>query len=187
MINFAVFQHKDISIRLPVAADLDTIQRLRNDATTWIHLGDPRPVGPADQKAWFDSIGWKSGKMYFVAFDSARSFIGLLRFDELDMQNRSLRIGLDVLPELRGKGFGGKIYEAIKFYAFNHLNIHRLWLEVLETNTYAMHLYEKWGFTEEGRFREAIFRDGKWVDYVIMSILEREYRGTPGHGPGPQL
>lgn len=174
-----IFEFEGLSFRLPDEGDLETAQRLRNDDSTWIHLSDPKPVGPADQKAWLQSIGWKNGRMYFVAYDEQNPFIGLVRLDELDQQNRSLRVGLDVLPELRGKGYGGRIYTALKSYAFNHLNIHRLWLAVLATNEYAMHLYEKWGFQIEGRYRGAIFRHGTFQDYILMSILEGEYRSGP--------
>ena len=172
-----VFSFKGLSFRLPTAADLDTIADLRNDETTWIHLSDPKPVGPADQRAWLDSVGWKSGKMYLVACDDENPFIGLARLDELDQQNRSLRVGLDVAVKLRGRGYGGRVYEALKTYAFDHLNMHRLWLCVLDTNDRAKRLYDRQGFKVEGRYREAIFRYGTCVDYVIMSILEHEYRG----------
>jgi len=40
----------------------------------------------------------------------------------------------------------------------------------------AKRLYEKVGFKEEGIMREAIFRNGVYHDYVVMSILEDEYR-----------
>jgi RimJ/RimL family protein N-acetyltransferase len=177
-----IFSHKGLAFRLPDERDLETIQRLRNDESTWIHLSDPKPVGPADQKAWLQAIGWKNGRMYFVVFDDQNPFIGLIRLDELDQQNRSLRIGLDVLPELRGKGYGGRTYEALKAYAFDHLNIHRLWLAVLDTNDRAKRLYEKSGFIVEGRYREAIWRHGKFQDYILMSILEGEYRSGPAAG-----
>jgi len=177
-----VFSHKGLHFRLPVKDDLEIVQNLRNDESTWVHLSDPRPVGPADQKAWFESIGWKGGKMYFVVYDDANPFVGLVRLDELDQQNRSLRVGLDVLPELRRRGYGTRIYEAMKAYAFDHLNIHRLWLCVLETNKNAIDLYKKVGFKLEGRYREAIFRYGHYVDYVLMSCLENEHRREDASG-----
>ncbi len=32
------------------------------------------------------------------------------------------------------------------------------------------------GFVDEGRAREAIWRDGKWWDEIHMSVLEPEWR-----------
>lgn len=168
-----LFNHNGVWFRYPTKDDLESIRELRNDSTTWIHLTDPRPLGPADQRAWYDSLGSRTGKYYFVAFTEAHNFVGLVRMDEHDTLNRSIRVGADVAVSLRGKGFGKKIYDAIKAYCFNELGVHRIWLLVLETNTIAKGLYKKAGFKEEGSYREAIFRNGRWVDYDIMSILEK--------------
>jgi len=170
------FNHDGLHFRVPDPGDIKALQDLRNDESTWIHLKDPKPIGPADQKAWFDSIGWKNGRMYLAVYDAKNPFVGLVYMDELDLQNRSMRIGANVVPELRNQGYGKKIYAALKIYAFEQLNLHRLWLCVLETNTFAIQVYEKCGFKVEGRYREAIYRNGKYVDYILMSCLEHEYR-----------
>jgi RimJ/RimL family protein N-acetyltransferase len=172
----AYFEHQGLKLRPVEERDLEAIRRLRNDGSTWIHLTDPRPLMPADQKGWLESLNLQSGRFYFVVSDAKYPFIGLIRMDQYDPQNRSLRVGADVLPELRGIGYGRWIYDAILMYGFGSINLHRIWLAVLESNAHAIRLYEKKGFTHEGRLREAVFRDGRYVDYLLMSILEQDYR-----------
>jgi RimJ/RimL family protein N-acetyltransferase len=58
--------------------------------------------------------------------------------------------------------------------------MNRLWLLVLENNKVALSLYRKAGFVEEGRQRKAIFRDGRYLDYLMMSILRSEYEKVTG-------
>lgn len=174
--NGASFAEGGLSLRAVEKRDLDPILRLRNDQDTWIYLTDPRIFSAADQDGWFSKIGVSSGKWYLTAFDDGHPFVGLVRLDEHDPINRSIRIGADVVPELRGKGFGKRIYAAIRKYCFDHLNVHRLWLCVLETNARAIGLYTTQGFREEGRLREAIWRGGRYVDYIVMSLLDREAR-----------
>lgn len=164
-----------IRLRPVEERDLEAIRLLRNDETTWVHLTDPLSLTAADQKSWFEGLSRKSGRFYFVAHSTNVPFIGLVRMDEHDTQNRSIRVGADVVPELRGKGYGRDIYLTIKKYAFDILNIHRLWLAVLESNAHAIRLYEKQGFVLEGRYRQAVWRDGLYVDYLLMSLLEDEY------------
>jgi len=168
-----IFSRNGLKLRSVELSDLDQIRDLRNDASTWMQLTDPTPVTPASQRAWFEGIS--PAKMYFVAYSDENPFIGIVRMDERDEVNRSVRIGADVVPELRGKGHGGRIYDAVLAYCFFHLNCHRVWLAVLETNFVAVNLYKKKGFKLEGRYREAVFRGGKYLDYLIMSILEGEY------------
>lgn len=172
----ATFTHNGISFKVVEESDLMEIAALRNDYTTWAFLTDPRPVYPAAQKEWLAGLSTEKGKMYFVAFDRVNPFIGLIRMDHYDQMNSSIRIGADVAVKLRGRGYGRKIYEALKKYCFHYLNVHRIWLLALETNKRALKLYRKQGFKVEGKQRGAIFRDGKYVDYIMMSMLEGDYR-----------
>jgi diamine N-acetyltransferase len=171
-----MFQHGGITLRVVEEADLESIRALRNDPSTWVHLTDPHLITSEGQRRWFAGLAARDDRMYFVVSDAKHAFIGIVRMDEYHRLHRSIRVGADVLPALRGQGYGKKIYAAIKKYCFDVLNLHRVWLAVLDTNERALRLYLSQGFQIEGRYRQAIFRDGKYVDYVLMSILEEEYR-----------
>jgi RimJ/RimL family protein N-acetyltransferase len=171
-----LFTHEGISLRPVEEADLDWIRQLRNDESTWPSLGDPRPLKRGRQEAWLAGVDASASQHYFVALDDRGTRLGLIRMDEQDLVNRSVRIGLDVVPELRGKGWGFRIYGALLAYVFDYLGVHRVWLLVLATNKPALGLYKKLGFRLEGRQRQAVWRAGAWVDYLSMSILESDYR-----------
>lgn len=68
----------------------------------------------------------------------------------------------------------GKICQAVKRYCFGRLGAHRIWTAVPETNRLALKLFKKQGFKVDGKCREAFFRDGKYIDQVMMSILGDE-------------
>jgi RimJ/RimL family protein N-acetyltransferase len=61
-------------------------------------------------------------------------------------------------------------------YAFNQLNLHRVWLRVIEDNERAIHIYEKIGFQHTGRLRQCVFKQGYYQDLLLMDILRDEYR-----------
>jgi UDP-4-amino-4,6-dideoxy-N-acetyl-beta-L-altrosamine N-acetyltransferase len=171
-----VFGLNGIFLRVIEEKDIDPIRQLRNDPSTWMHLTDITLLSAKTQQRWYDSLSSRNDRKYFVLGDEEHEFLGIIRLDEIDQTNRSIRVGCDIVPAFRGQGFGTKAFQLIKKYCFDYLNMHRLWLAVLETNHVAIRLYEKHGFRVEGRYREAIFRDGKYLDYIIMSLLEREYR-----------
>jgi diamine N-acetyltransferase len=77
-----------------------------------------------------------------------------------------------------GQGVGRAALRLIKRIAFEELDAHRLWLDVVPSNAGAMRLYESEGFVTEGVMREAGRRAGGFVSLVLMSILEQEYRGS---------
>ena len=53
----------------------------------------------------------------------------------------------------------------------NGAGLNRLSLTVSDINSYAVKAYLSAGFVEEGRMRQACFRDGKYHDKIIMSII----------------
>lgn len=74
-----------------------------------------------------------------------------------------------------GRGVGRQILSEVLRLVFEEFKAHRLFLDVFEDNARALHLYRSLGFVEEGVMREATERDGKWMNLVLMSLLNREY------------
>jgi RimJ/RimL family protein N-acetyltransferase len=62
-------------------------------------------------------------------------------------------------------------------FGFRDLNLHRISLQVFATNKRAITTYERAGFRHEGTMRQAAFIDGRFVDVVVMGILEGESAG----------
>jgi RimJ/RimL family protein N-acetyltransferase len=56
------------------------------------------------------------------------------------------------------------------------LNLNRACLRVYAENLRAKRAYEKAGFVEEGRLREAVYKHGKYDDVIMMSILHSEWK-----------
>lgn len=179
-----MFWHKDIGFRPIEKRDLEDMRRLRNEPSTWLYLTDVTQITPDMQKRWFEGISKSKDKAYFTIFKEVTNhpvsyegdFLGIIRMDQMDQINRSIRIGCDIVPEERGKGYGTRAFEAILKFCFDHMGMHRLWLITMENNSVAIKLYRNSGLKEEGRFRQAIWRDGKWHSCIVMSILEEEYR-----------
>jgi len=79
-----------------------------------------------------------------------------------------IRIGNRVF---QGKGLGTAAVKLLCHYGFADLGLHRIKLQVWETNERAKRAYEKAGFTIEGTMRDAIYIDGKFENVVLMSRL----------------
>ena len=72
-------------------------------------------------------------------------------------------------------GFGTEVGRAIIHYGFIELELHRIMLTVFEPNIGAIKSYEKLGFQREGILRDACYRDTKYHNKILMSILVEEY------------
>ena len=75
-----------------------------------------------------------------------------------------------------GQGYAGDVTRMMLEYAFDVLNLHRVQLHVWAENPAAVRTYEKCGFIREGVLREAMKHSGRYCDFLIMGILENDYR-----------
>ncbi len=77
--------------------------------------------------------------------------------------------------EFWGKGIATEVTKEIIEAGFSRLKLNRIMLTVSEPNIGGIKAYEKAGFKEEGRLRQACYRDKKYHDKIVMSILKQEW------------
>ena len=75
------------------------------------------------------------------------------------------------------KGIGTEAAQLLLSYAFEKLNLNKVWLGVNAENKGAVRSYEKAGFVHEGVLRQEIFRNNRYYDVMRMSILKEEFSG----------
>src|SRR3954471_19942571 len=98
--------------------------------------------------------------------------IGTCAFSQLDGENGSALYHITIgEPDTWGKGYGTEATQLMVDHAFGTLGLHRVSLYVFEFNERAIRAYQRCGFVIEGRARESIWRDGRWWDELMMSVL----------------
>ncbi|QHT63166.1 GNAT family N-acetyltransferase [Paenibacillus lycopersici] len=111
--------------------------------------------------------------------------IGFAALHGIEWNNRSSRLAVGIGdPEDRGRGYGKDAVAMLLRYAFLELNLERISLEVIAYNLAAIRVYEKAGFVEEGRLREAVMRGGRRYDLIAMGLLVREWAALHGDAFG---
>jgi RimJ/RimL family protein N-acetyltransferase len=159
--------------------DLAEMNRWRNDPDLIARLVAPfRYVGPGIDRAWFEHYVAHRATAVRLAVCAATSLeiVGAVYLTEIDWIARSAEFGIWIgARQHLGKGAGRFASLAALEHAFRDLNLHRVHLEVLADNDAARSLYLKLGFIEEGRFRDAAFKNGRYVDLIQMSLLSSDY------------
>lgn len=92
------------------------------------------------------------------------------------LQHRFTELGIDILAEHQGKGYGTEAISWALDWAFDVAGLHRVSVRAFEWNYGARKLYERIGFRHEGTAREELFHNGKWWDGYQYGILDREWR-----------
>jgi RimJ/RimL family protein N-acetyltransferase len=86
----------------------------------------------------------------------------------------SWALGVGLAPEFRGRGYGTEAQRLIARYLFAHTQVNRIEATTEITNVAEQRALEKAGFTREGVLRGTTFRQGRWRDQVIYSLLRDE-------------
>jgi len=159
--------------------DIPHFVRWLNDAETASFLSFRAPMSIAQEQDWYEKLLVDQGKSrwHFVMclLDGGQP-IGTIGLFDLDTVNGSAGMGIVVGEKsLWGKGYGTDSLNALLDFGFGMLRLERIWLEVNDDNLRGKRSYEKCGFKFEGIERHAMFRDGRYRDIELMSILRDEW------------
>lgn len=159
-------------------ADAPTLFRWINDRDLVLFNAAYRPTHEASHLDWVRGLAGRRDVVAFAVRTVPRKrLIGVCQLIGIDPVHRradlQIRMGDD---RTRGRGLGLEAVRLLLAFGFNDLNLHRISLQVFATNTRAIKTYERAGFRHEGRLRDAMYLDGRFVDVLTMAILEREFR-----------
>ena len=166
-------------LRKPEHKDASQLYVFKNDAEVSSKLGG-HSQGMTTQEInnWIDFHNQRPDEAFWVITLKPEDLcIGHVAFYKIDYRVGSAEYGILIGDKNSwGKGLGTQITASVITYGFNELKLHRIYLEVLESNIRAVRLYEKLGFVREGLLRDAQFRNGQYLNIVCMGLLSREWR-----------
>lgn len=185
-----------IRLRSAERDDLPTFVKWLNDPEVTAGLSIYWPYSQAEEDLWFEEmlkrpkdehvlcieIPLLEDRRAMTAIEAAKDdalrwkVIGTVGFGPIDHRNHNVEFGINIGEKSYwNQGYGTEAVRVLVQYGFDTLNLHRIYLRVFETNPRAIRAYEKAGFTLEGRQRQAEFRNGKYIDMLVMSILRDEF------------
>jgi RimJ/RimL family protein N-acetyltransferase len=102
--------------------------------------------------------------------------IGLCGLHRGKPEDRNAELGIMIGDKTYWNGgYGTDAMLTLLRFAFEQMNLHKVALGVFDFNERAQSVYRRCGFVEEGRSREEVFQDGRYLDVVRMSVLRREF------------
>lgn len=151
----------------------------RNDQDIWKSTGGNYFfVSSEREKKWIENAIFndKNNIRLAICLKENNKYIGNVNLVNIDWINRQAEFSIFIGEKKEwGKSYATEATKLMIDFGFSQRNFNRIYLTVLENNKVAIHLYEKIGFKKEGILREALFKDNKYYNLIIMSILKEEY------------
>ncbi len=175
-----MLEGKRVTLRGLELTDAEEIIKHFNDLEIRQFLGESIPISKQEEEEWIRNT-WKmrqegKGHIFGIELHSSRKLIGTCGLVRISPIHRGAELGIAIMDkQYWGKGLGVEALHLLLDYAFNILNLHRVWLVVIEDNERAIRSYLKVGFQHTGRLRQAVYKGGIYKDSLFMDILADEY------------
>ena len=148
------------------------------------YLDGHLPMGQAQEEKWFEqSLAAKDRNTQSWAIDAQPAdmavgpwvHIGGCGLHEIEWRHRWAELGIVIgSRDYWGRGYGTDAVQTLTRWAFDTLNLNRVYLRVFADNARAIHCYEKVGYQHEGRLRQHSFSNGAYRDVLLMGILRSD-------------
>ena len=179
-INFTPFPNLEterLYLRRVVKEDVNEIFALRSNKETMKYI--PRPLVKTEEDALAhitmidEKIENNEGINWALTLKNDSKLIGLIGHYRIKPEHFRAEIGYMLLPEYHGKGI---ITEAIKEtvkYGFEIMKLHSIEAVIDPENLASESVLQKSGFIKEAHFKENEYYEGRFLDSVIYSILNK--------------
>ena len=167
-----------IYLRKLETTDLERTLAWINDPSVYLKIGSQVPVSRSAQQKWFERTDASFDKIIFaICLKEGQVHVGNVSLDSIENRHRTARLSVFVGDAgQRGQSVGSRAIRLLADYAFNFLNLNRIWCKATAGDERIVNFYEALGFTAEGLMRQHEFIDGHYVDKLIFGLLRNELR-----------
>lgn len=164
-----------VSLGVLMREDVHVLWKWHNDRRVRKYLTMPHEVFfYEDEMEWYEAVRREKvrEKVFAIVKNESRSLLGLIGLHNIDPHSRNAELGYFIGPDHWGKGYGTEaVFLAVR-YAFNWLNLRKLYARVFEGNFPSIRVLERNGFTLAGRLREHQYVPGEgFVDVLLYELL----------------
>lgn len=138
----------------------------------WVNREDMRdltgtlyPVSEYEHEKWIQNVTLERNQKIFAIYHGNKC-IGTIGLKNIDSINRNAELFISIGEKVRGGGTDA--VNALVNFCFMHLNMHKIYLYVFESNQRAINCYKKAGFAIEGILHDHHFAKGGYENVLIM-------------------
>lgn len=165
-----------ITLRRWTLADLESLVRYANNPriAAWLTDTFPYPYLESHGRAFIaQSTGQHPPQIFAIDREGeAIGSVGIYPKENIFCKNAEL--GYWLAEPFWGQGLMVEAVRQIVAYGWATFDLHRLYARPFGDNTGSIRVLQKAGFVQEGHLRESIWKNGRYHDELIFSLLRPE-------------
>jgi ribosomal-protein-alanine N-acetyltransferase len=179
-VNFTPFPNLEterLLLRRMSTSDVAEVLALRSNPEVMKYI--PRPLITTTEEALEhiaminDKIDTNEAINWAITIKGDPKFIGIIGFYRPKYEHFRIEIGYMLMPEHKGKGIVSEAIKTVVDYGFDQLGLHSIEALIDPENIGSARVLEKNNFVKEAHFKENEFYDGRFLDTVVYSILNK--------------
>lgn len=133
-----------------------------------------------NQKEWFNKINTDQSIKMFAIIEIGDDeymkghLVGVCGLTNIDFINSRAEFSCYIAKDFRLRGYCYSSLNILFGFGFGELNLNVIWGETFEDNP-ARKTFAKLGMKEEGTRRQFYYKEGKYINAVLVSITKKEF------------
>jgi len=176
--SFPEFESERLLFRKFLLSDAKDLLLIRSNDAVMKYLDIARFESIADAEKMVQTVSEsydrETGINWGIVEKHSNNFIGYFGFWRMIPEHCRAEIGYALKPEYWGRGYMYETINRMVGFGFKNMNLHSIEANVNPDNEKSKNVLEKIGFKKEAYFRENYLFDGKFLDSIIYSLLEKD-------------
>jgi ribosomal-protein-alanine N-acetyltransferase len=176
--SFPEIESERLIFRKILMSDAKDILLIRSNDDVMRFMDVPRHNSISDSEKLIqlveESYNKEDGINWAIIEKHSNRFVGYFGFFRIIPEHCRAEIGYALKPEYWGKGYMYETINRMVKFGFDNMKLHSIEANVNPENEKSKKVLEKISFKKEAYFRENYLFDGKFLDSIIYSLLEKD-------------
>ncbi|USG99643.1 GNAT family N-acetyltransferase [Thermococcus argininiproducens] len=179
-----IMEGEKVSLAVILKEDKDKWFLLANDRDIQIFLNDGARIYPREK---FDEIYEMSKKNkqkmvdFAIVSNISGELVGFIGLQGINWVSRHAMVWYAIVKEHWGNGYASEALSLLCKFAFENMNLNKIWTRVYEPNKASQRVLEKNGFKFVGRLRKHVYLpEFGYVDELHYDLLREDNKGGMG-------
>lgn len=153
------------------------LQWLNDEDVRHLFMKRAMPIDEAEAEAWFGTLHKRSDAVSFTVCVNDGPAIGMIGLHSIDWRNRIAATEAVIgNKRFRGKGYATEAKLLLLRYAFDTLNLYKIWGTIFSFNKASQAYNKRCGYKVEGIQRKQIFVNGKYHDRIFIGVFRDDWK-----------
>lgn len=175
--NIVFLRGKRLYLRPVLREDRPRFLKWVNDPDLrGLYMTRASPVDDAEADEWLAHLHKRTDAISFVICTLEGKPFGMIGLHSIDWRSRvSSTEAVIGEKDFRGKGYATEAKIVLLHYAFETLNIHKIWGGIFAFNKASQAYNKKCGYKVEGVQRQQVFANGRYHDKILIAVFREDW------------